>query len=334
MFVPPRICNEKLTGIKLERINQTINLEYITNGNVVTPGAETRPELDEEMIHKRNVAIDVMDGYDPNLDASINQHSIYHLYEYEYQTRFLDDIPRSQYHGFYEIKSRFLCCRYVICGIDDYMTKKKPLELFAIRRNGDIYIGSNKSSDNSFPNEAAKEAAFGGLNFPKKVTKGGNSQNLNVHHSVVRQFNIRNQRSQKSMTIFISSVVRAFDKNEDVVELKTIGNKTIGKLENLQGLKARSWWLRALLSGARRIVYGVRKNDMTINEIHEATIEDFTTGHFQFKEGRLFNEVFKIFEKIDKVLDHHDMCLINLNPFQPMSVKITSSESLKKSPFW
>lgn len=85
-----------------------------------------------------------------------------------------------------------------------------------------------------------------------------------------------------SMSIFVSSVARAFDQRGNVVELKTVGSKVMGKVQNLSRLKARDWWLRALLSGADRIVYGLRMDNMKVNEVtHFSTFflkkHNFTT---------------------------------------------------------
>uniref|UniRef100_A0A1I7UYR0 Decapping nuclease n=1 Tax=Caenorhabditis tropicalis TaxID=1561998 RepID=A0A1I7UYR0_9PELO len=332
-YMRGRFTYDRPIGFEAKMIDG-INLEYTTDDNEVTPGEDGRPILEEEMIERKNFEIDVMEGYDPRVDSATNKHSIYHLYEYESKTKFLDLIPRIQQENFNEIDTRFLCCRYVICEIDDWMIKGKPAELLAIRTDGNIYIGANKSLDSFFPNETAKEAAFGGLNFAKKVTKEVDPH-FTKHHSVVRQWHVKNMRTHKSMTIFISSVARAFDSNGNVVELKTTGESVVGKLQNLQGNKARNWWLRALLSGANRIVYGVRQKNLNINEIYEASLDDFTNGHFKFTESRLFSEVFKIFDRISKTLAADgSVCSVTLNRAEPMRVKLESMDYTKRSSFW
>ncbi|EFO86222.1 hypothetical protein CRE_02273 [Caenorhabditis remanei] len=308
------------------RIVQSGNFEYTSHNDEVTPGGGGRPMLIERMIHQKNVSIDVMDGYDKNVNSTLNHHSIYHLYEYEAQTMFLDSLIPSLF-GFYEIQTRFLCCRYVICDIDDWMGRRKSIELLAIRKNGDIYIGSNKNMDglvflqlsnivfhNSRRNDTEENnaAAFGGLNFAKKVTKEIFPSTFHKHHSVVKHWCIENHRFHRKMNVFISSVARAFDSSGNVVELKTVSSNSMGKVQNLSRTKARMWWLRALLSGANRIVYGLRMDNLIVNEILEASIDEFTKGHFRFSEADLFSEVFKIFEKIDRtIIEEESMCLVS-----------------------
>lgn len=204
----------------------------------------------------------------------------------------------------------------------------------AIRLNGDIYIGANKSMDLQ-TDKKTQEAAFGGLNFAMKVTRESDQKILKKHHSVVKQLRIENTRNSMSMSIFVSSVARAFDQRGNVVELKTVGSKVMGKVQNLSRLKARDWWLRALLSGADRIVYGLRMDNMKVNEIHEAQLTDFTKGHFRFDGAKLFSEIFKIFSTIDKIIGAEgDMCMVKSDGSTPISVTLTTRESLKRSPFW
>ncbi|CAO4365120.1 unnamed protein product [Caenorhabditis nigoni] len=313
------------------RIVGNLQLEYTSFEDSVTPGTTERPLLMENMLRQKMVSIDVMEGYNPIISESVNQHSIYHLYEYESQTQFLDKIPRPLI-GDTEFRTRFLCCRYVICSIDDWMTRRKPAELLAIRKNGDIYIGANKSLEEI--SSGTNEAAYGGLNFGTKVTHRATPFEPRKHHSVVKQWYLENRKTHRSMSIFISSVARAFDSRGEVVELKTVGSKVQGKIQNLPGPKARNWWLRALLSGATRIVYGLRMDDMIVNEILEAHIDEFTHGHFKFSATRLFTEVYKIFEKIDKKLSNEgDMCLISLQRYE-VDITFANEDDLNKSPFW
>uniref|UniRef100_A0A8R1E6I4 Decapping nuclease n=2 Tax=Caenorhabditis japonica TaxID=281687 RepID=A0A8R1E6I4_CAEJA len=309
-----------------------LNLEYTTFRETVTPGIDFRPYLNEDIVNQKYVQINVMDGFNPDHVSQMNNHSIYHLYEYEKKTGFISDIPATnQFSGFYEMPTRFLLCRYVICLLDDAMRKHAPVELLAIRKNGVIYIGANKKLERIDDDRVM--AAFGGLNFAKKVTTSIDPS-FETHHSVVKELRLENTVKRTAMTIFISSVVRAFDHKNNVIELKTVKSNVAGKIQNLPGSKARSWWLRALLSGADRIVYGLRRQDMVVHEVHEADINDLTTGHFHFDGNELFEFVFHLFERIDNFIrGDGQMCLVRPNEKGEIITPATSAD-FNRSPFW
>ncbi|CAI2341447.1 unnamed protein product [Caenorhabditis sp. 36 PRJEB53466] len=333
------LLQERLPTVDAEPVRD-LNLEYTCYNDEVVPGKGGRPMLREEMIGQRNVAINVMDAYDPIIAAALNNHSIYQLYEFESKTKFLDNVavraaPSDDIFSLAEnndMPTRFLLCRYVICLIDDARQTGKHIELMAIRKNDDVYIGANKSLD-CLANEASQKSAFERLNFAKKVTREVDVLSFQNHHNIVKELRLQNRRTRKAMRIFISSVARAFDNKGRVVELKTVGMSVAGKLQNLPGHKARNWWLRALLSGADRIVYGMRRNDFLVNEVHDAYLDELTSGHFHFDGTALFSFVYNLFEKVHNFLAHEgDMCLITSDRHE-MSITQATAETLNRSPF-